>query len=242
MTFAVGIRVREGLVALADTHVVVGGERSLKAKLSLVDHLERPVFVMTSGLRAVSDKVVLRVQDDLASRPQPFDRLHELTTAFGEHLRRVHEEDGPALRAGGLTLNTHMVIGGQLGGDRQPELFHVYPEGNWVVATEDAPCFVIGRSPYGKPILDRLLRYETAIELAATVAYLAFDATRASSVDVGFPIDVLIADAREPTVRRYHATDFEAANAYWNERLHSALAHFPLRWTPPTTTKAPPHP
>jgi len=235
MTFAVGIRVREGLVAMADTQVVGGGERSLKAKLALVDHLDRPVFVMASGLRSVRDKVVLRVQDELSERPQPFGRLHELVTAFGEHLRRVHDEDGPALRASGLTFNTHAVIGGQLADDRQPELFHVYPEGNWVVATEDAPSFVIGRTAYGKPILDRLLRYETGIDLAATVAYLAFDATRACVVDVGFPIDVLIGDTETPTVRRYHASDLETADAYWDERLHSALTKFPLRWSAPTT-------
>lgn len=229
-------------MALADTQVVRGGERSLKAKLALVEHLDRPVFVMTSGLRSVRDKVVLRVEDDLAERPQPFGRLHELATAFGEHLRRAHDEDGPALRASGLTFNTHVVIGGQLPEDRQPELFHVYPEGNWVVATEDAPCFVIGRSAYGKPILDRLLRYDTDIDLAATVAYLAFDATRACAIDVDFPIDVFIGDTETPSVRRYHATDLETADAYWDERLHSALAHFPLRWSPPTTTKATPHP
>ncbi len=242
MTFAVGIRVREGLVALADTQVVVGGERSRKAKLSLVDHLDRPVFVMTSGLRSVRDKVVLRVQDDLAARPQPFGRLHELVTAFGEHLRRVQDEDGPALQASGLTFNSHTLIGGQLSEDRQPELFHVYPEGNWVVATEDAPCFVIGRSAYGKPILDRLLRFETGIDLAATVAYLAFDATRASVVDVDFPIDVLVGNETTPPVRRYHATDLETADAYWDERLHSALTQFPLRWSSPTPTEGPPHP
>jgi len=242
MTFAVGIRVREGLVALADTQIVGGGERSLKAKLALIEHLDRPVFVMASGLRSVRDKVVLRVQDDLAARPQPFARLHELATAFGEHLRRVHDEDGPALRASGLTFNSHAVIGGQLSEDRQPELFHVYPEGNWVVATEDAPFFVIGRSAYGKPILDRLLQYETSIDLAATVAYLAFDATRACVVDVDYPIDVLIGDESTPTVRRYQATDLEAADAYWNERLHAALTQFPLRWSTPTTMRGTPRP
>ena len=242
MTFAVGIRVRDGLVALADTQVVVGGERSRKAKLSLVDHLDRPVFVMTSGLRSVRDKVMVRVEDDLAARSQPFGHLHELVTLFGEHLRRVQDEDGPALQASGLAFNAHAVIGGQLPEDRRPELFHVYPEGNWVVATEDAPCFVIGRSSYGKPVLDRLLHYETTVENAATVAYLAFDATRACVVDVDFPIDMHIGDDRSPAVRRYDATDLEAAEAYWNERLHSALAEFPFRWSPPTTTEGMPRP
>lgn len=242
MTFALGIRVSQGLVALADTKVVVGGERSSKAKLTLFEGLGDRAFVMTSGLRSVRDKVVLRVEDDLADRSKPFDRLHELVTAFGDHLRRVRDEDGPSLQASGLTFNTHAVIGGQLADDLRPELFHVYPEGNWVFATEDTPSFVIGRSTYGKPILDRFLRYDTPIDLAATVGYLAFDATRASVVDVDFPIDVLIDETATTTIRRYDAADLDVADAYWDAQLRDALARFPLRWTAPTTTEGTPLP
>ena len=67
MTFCVGVRVTEGLVALADTQIVRGGEVSSKAKLSLHRHDDRDLFVMTSGLRSVRDKVVVRLDDRLAA-------------------------------------------------------------------------------------------------------------------------------------------------------------------------------
>ena len=73
MTFCVGIRVREGLVALADTQIVRGQEFSNKAKLSLLEHAGSAIFLMTSGLRSIRDKAVLRLEDELAALPSPHD-------------------------------------------------------------------------------------------------------------------------------------------------------------------------
>ena len=83
MTFCVGVRVHDGLVALADTQIVRGGEVSSKAKLSLHDHGDHPFFVMTSGLRSVRDKVVMRLEDAAG------DALDEPLTAAppGRHRR-----------------------------------------------------------------------------------------------------------------------------------------------------------
>ena len=139
MTFCVGVRVREGLVGLADTQIVKGGEVSSKAKLSLHEHGGHPFFVMTSGLRSVRDKVVLRLEDALGTLGEPLSRLHEVATAFGDELRNVRDEDGPSLEASGLRFNLHGIIGGQLTDDDEPALFMIYPEGNWVIATDDPP-------------------------------------------------------------------------------------------------------
>ena len=146
MTFCVGVRVHEGLVALADTQIVRGGEVSSKAKLSLHEHDGRRFFVMTSGLRSVRDKVVLRLEDGLAAPTQPIRRLHQVVTAFGDELKAVRAEDGPSLEASGLRFNLHAIIGGQLADDEEPALFMVYPEGNWITATDDSPSFIIGRT------------------------------------------------------------------------------------------------
>ena len=68
VTFCVGVRVRGGLVGLADTQIVKGGEVSSKAKLSLHQHGGHQFFVMTSGLRSVRDKVVVRLEDALGGK------------------------------------------------------------------------------------------------------------------------------------------------------------------------------
>ena len=231
MTFCVGVRVREGLVALADTQIVKGGEVSSKAKLSLHEHDGRPLFVMTSGLRSVRDKVVLRLEDGLAARAEPFRRLHHVVTAFGDELKAVRAEDGPSLEAGGLRFNLHAIIGGQLADDDEPALFMVYPEGNWVTATDDSPSFIIGRTAYGKPILDRLLDADTPLPQAVALAYLAFDATRASAVDVEFPIDVVVWVDGELREQRFEAADLAEVHDFWHLQLRVALAELPTVWS-----------
>ena len=142
-----------GLVGLADTQVVKGAEVSSKSKLSLHAHGGHRFFVMTSGLRSVRDKVVLRLEDSLDDLGTPMARLHQVASAFGDELRNVRAEDGPSLSQAGLRFNLHAIIGGQLCGDEEPALFMVYPEGNWVLATDDAPSFLVGRTSYGKPII-----------------------------------------------------------------------------------------
>ncbi len=223
MTFCIGVRVREGLVALADTQIVKGGEVSSKAKLSLHEHDGRPLFVMTSGLRSVRDKVVLRLEDELAARAQPFRRLHHVVTSFGDELKSVRAEDGPSLEAGGLRFNLHAIIGGQLADDDEPTLFMVYPEGNWVTATDDSPSFIIGRTSYGKPILDRLLDADTPLPHAVALAYLAFDATRASVVDVEFPIDVVVWVDGQLREQRFEAAELAEVHDFWHLQLRVAL-------------------
>jgi putative proteasome-type protease len=232
VTFAVGIRVEEGLVGLADTRVVRGHQTSSKGKLSVLDHGGGHAFVMTSGLRSIRDKTFVRTEEELATRIVPCARLHELVTCYGDQLKRVRAEDDAALAAGGLSFDSHAIIGGQLEGDATPELFLVYPEGNWVMATTDAPSFIIGRSVYGKPIVDRLLHFDVPLAQAIAVAYLAFDATRTSAIDVDYPFDMVVIDTpdQRPTVERFEAFDLADAERHWHGRLAAALQDFPTEW------------
>ena len=116
MTFCIEIRVRDGLVALADTQIVRGEEVSRKAKLSLLCHEGRPAFLMASGLRSIRDKAVIRFEDELATVGPPHARLYQLVTAFGDQLKRVKDEDGPALESSGLRFNLHAIVGGRYPG------------------------------------------------------------------------------------------------------------------------------
>ena len=232
MTFCVGIKVEQGLVALADTQIVKGGERLSKGKLALVHHRAQQLFIMTSGLRSVRDKTVIYLEEKLAEEALGFERLYQVAQSFGEQLRRVRQEDEAALAQGGLSFNLHAIIGGQLDGDPTPTLFYIYPEGNWIEATSDSPYFILGRTLYGRPILDRLLAAGTPITQALGLAYLAFDATRTSVIDVAFPIDVIVFD---PSTRSLHQQRFDepalaSAAAWWQQRLGVALGEFPMDW------------
>ena len=56
--------------------------------------------------------------------------------------------------AAGPTLRATLIVGGQIAG-QPPEIYLVYPEGNYVAATWETPFLQLGEFKYGKPILSR---------------------------------------------------------------------------------------
>ncbi|EMI45593.1 proteasome-type protease [Rhodopirellula sp. SWK7] len=232
MTFCVGIKVAEGIVALADTRIVKGSEQVNKQKLAEFQHAGQSLFTMTSGLRSVRDKTITYVDETLRNEESTRDRLYQFANLFGEQLRRVKTEDGPSLAATNHSFNLHAIIGGRLMADDSPQLFYVYPEGNWVEAAVDSPYFMIGRTYYGKPILDRLLRYETPLSSAVALAFLAFDATRTSVTDVDYPIDLAVLANHESTPRfqRFTEAELSSVSSQWTQALTESLANLPMQW------------
>lgn len=232
MTFCIGICVREGVVALADSRIVVGSIQNNKHKLAELPHANGSLFTMTSGLRSVRDKALTYLREKLDQDSVPVDRTYKIANAFGDQIRRVRLEDEESLIAGGLRINSHAIIGGQLTKDKAPQLYYVYPEGNWIESAVDSPYFIIGRTSYGKPILDRLLDFETPIRRALALALLAFDATRTSVTDVDGPIDVAVlrSDTSTMTMRRFEDSDFAESTRWWNNALKESLNAMPTPW------------
>jgi len=232
LTFCIGIQVRGGIVALADTRIVRGSEQVNKQKLAEFQHNDASLFTMTSGLRSVRDKTLVLVEESLRDLKQPIDRLYQFVNLFGDQLRRVKVEDGTSLVSAGLQFNLHAIIGGCLSCDPDPQLFYVYSEGNWLAASVDSPYFIIGRTSYGKPILDRLLTYETSLQSALALALLSFDATRTSVNDVDYPIDVAIqtSGSRRPIFRRFTEKDVQSTSDWWSELLSRSLDVIPMDW------------
>ena len=232
MTFCVGIKVAEGIVALADTRIVKGSEQVNKQKLAEFQHAGQSLFTMTSGLRSVRDKTITYVDETLRNEENTRDRLYQFVNLFGDQLRRVKIEDGPSLEATNHSFNLHAIIGGRLIADNSPQLFYVYPEGNWVEAAVDSPYFMIGRTYYGKPILDRLLRYGTPLSSAVALAFLAFDATRTSVTDVDYPVDVAVVANHEtsPRFQRFSEAELAPVAAQWTQALTHSLAQLPMQW------------
>jgi putative proteasome-type protease len=229
MTFCLGIRVRGGLVALADTKIVKGEEKLTKSKLSLTTSDGRQWWLMTSGLRSVRDKTVTYLEQKLKHDHAPVQNLFEIANLFGEQLRRVRLEDEQALQSGNLHFNLHAIIGGQLEQDSSTKMYYIYPEGNWIECNEDSPYFIIGRTHYAKPILDRLLRFDTDLQHAAALAFLGFDATRACVTDVGYPVDMVVHQSPSYVVhQRFEATDLMDVSQWWNQTLRNALHDFPM--------------
>lgn len=234
MTFCVAAKVDSGLVALADTRIVKGSEQSRKGKVAHVFHSDGNLFFMTSGLRSVRDKTSIYFEASLAEKQKgEICHLFEVANLFGECLRRVKDEDGPSLAAANLSFNLHAIIGGKFSADKTPCLFYIYPQGNWVEATADAPYHMIGQTSYGKPILDRLLNTGCSLSETLALLFLAFDGTRASVIDVGFPIDCIVLDGVSGALKRqrFTMTELQETTHWWTNTLQAALANFPLEWS-----------
>jgi putative proteasome-type protease len=193
MTFCLAMRVEDGLVGIADTRVISGSECITAKKVSVYHEEQAAFFVMSSGLRAVRDKALTYFEEIIEDAEQPlFGRLFRVANLFAEQIRRVATEDKQSLEDSGFRFNIHALIGGQLSKDREHKLFLLYPEGNWVEISRGTPYHIIGASGYGKPVLDRTLKYEDPMRFALKVGCLAFDSTRISAADVDFPVDVVL--------------------------------------------------
>jgi putative proteasome-type protease len=231
MTFCLGIRVEDGLVALADTRVTSGNEVITAHKITVFQKDGYAMFIMTSGLRSVRDKTLTYFEDYINRQPQPFDRLFKAVNGFAEQLRRVAAEDKDALAEAGMYFDMNALIGGQMSNDKEHLLYLVYPQGNWVEIGKGTPYQIIGTPAYGKPILDRTLKYSDSLKFALKVGVLAFDSTRISAADVDWPLDVAIYFGNEFRIleHRYQQNDLLELSSWWGERLRRSVNEVPAK-------------
>lgn len=232
MTFCLGIRVRDGLVGLADTRVTSGNEVITARKVSTFHQGKRSVFIMTSGLRSVRDKALTYFDDAWSRTDASCDRLFKVVNLFAAQLRKVAEEDREFLERSGLAFNLHALVGGQCENDPDHKLYLVYPQGNWVEVGEGTAYSIIGASGYGKPVLDRTLKPQDPMRFALKVGFLAFDSTRISAADVDFPIDVMLYSKGSFRMieHRFEKADLMEISNWWQDRLRQSVNELPRQW------------
>src|ERR1700733_6464725 len=190
MTYCLGIKVKEGLLAIANTRITSGTATTVKKKITIQQKDGFSLFIMTSGLRSVRDKALVYFNELLETTE--YNKLYKAVNAFGEQIKRVAQEDKASLEKAGFKFDLNTIIGGQLKNDEEHKLFLLYPEGNWVELGQGAPYVVIGNSGHGKAILNRTVKEDSSMKLALKAGFLSFDSTRVSSSNVGFPIDVVL--------------------------------------------------
>ena len=233
MTFCLGMKVQDGLIGIADTRVTTGMECITARKVSIHQHGRHSMFLMTSGLRSVRDKAVTYFEEVIGESDETFDKLYKAVNVLATQIRRVAEEDREPLDKSGLPFNLHALVGGQLENDPEHKLYLLYPAGNWVEVSEGTPYCIIGESGYGKPLLDRVLRYESSMDLALKVGFLAFDATRTSSTSVEYPLDVVAyrTDTFDIVESRFEKEDLLNSSAWWQARIADSVDQLPAQWT-----------
>jgi putative proteasome-type protease len=234
------MKVKEGLVGVADTRITTGSECITSKKLTIHQHRQHSMFLMTSGLRSVRDKAVTYFQEVIEE--ENFDKLYKAVNAFGEQVRRAYREDKESLEESRFHFNLHALVGGQLENDPEHKLFLLYPQGNWVEVGQGSPYHIIGNSGYGKPLLDRVLRYESTMKLALKAGFLAFDATRTSSNDVEYPLDIVLyyRDSFNIIEHRFGKDDLQSVSFWWQDRIAHSIKDLPDDWVELVFSKLPP--
>ncbi|MDH5762786.1 MAG: peptidase [Nitrospinota bacterium] len=233
MTFCVGIKIADGIIALADSRITSGGVQTLARKVTLHQKPNQSLFLMTSGLRSVRDKALTYFEETINESGQQFDKMYKAVNHYTDQIRKVAEEDKSSLEESGLSFDLHSLMGGQLAKDKEHKLYLIYPQGNWVEITNETPYQIIGEGGYGKPILDLGLNHNSSPITALKVGFLAFDATRRSATGVGFPIDVIYYKKNSFKFSEYQYDKEEMLEvcAWWRENLTRSLEELPANWT-----------
>lgn len=225
MTFCLGMKCEEGLLAIADTRITSGTEASLAKKITVHQGEQHAMFILTSGLRSIRDKAITYFEERLDEDKPGLLKMYEAANALAAEVRRVHDEDSRWLVEGGLSFDLHCIIGGQLAEDDEPHLYLLYPEGNWIEVRTGTPYVIIGESRYGKPILDRVWSHEQPLRNALRDGLLAFDATVTSASDVDPPLDTVLYlnNSYQMTEHRFEADSLRPLREFWSERVREAV-------------------
>jgi putative proteasome-type protease len=243
MTYCVGLYLRDGLVLLSDTRTNAGVDHvSTFSKMHVVEAPgDRVIALLTAGNLATTQSVVNLLQEGVEIGGAT-ETLLDVPTMFraaqlvGAAVRQVWKIDGPALQQQNVSFDVSMLLGGQIHG-RPARMYQIYAAGNFIESTAESPFLQIGEHKYGKPILDRAVRHEMAIEDGIKLALISMDSTLRSNLTVGLPVDLLVyrTDALAVSLRRRIQEDdeyFRMIRERWSAALREAYKGIPSPgWT-----------
>ena len=222
MTYCLALKLRTGLVFASDSRTTAGVDYiSTYRKMHVFRPTEdRMLVLLASGNLATTQEVLDNLRRDLAAD----DSRENLRTCryffeaahyIGSVLRKIVAYHAEALKQGGADSRASLIVGGQILG-QAPELYLVYPEGNYVAATEETPFLQLGEFKYD----------------GARLALISFDAAMKSNLSVGPPVELAIYP-RDTLAFSQHVTLEEESSALrgvcsaWNSELKAAFGKLP---------------
>ena len=236
MTYCLGIKTREGLVLASDSRSNASYDQvNVCRKMhTFVQPGERVFVLLTSGSLSCSQSIItlLRRDFDRGVGLGSAETFYDAARVVGDQVRRVSAIDRQALEQDEYKFNVHILMAGQIRGEPH-DLYLIYPQGNPLRATEDSPFLQIGECKYGRPILDRGIKFDlTTLDDAARYALISLDSTMRSNVTVGPPIDLLVYaldDFRIGRQRRFSEKDPDLLSVkdHWESSLRKAIQELP---------------
>lgn len=245
MTYCLAIHTQQGLVFCSDSRTNAGTDHvSVYSKMHTFGRPgERFFTLLSAGNLATTQSVVKRITSDIAQgKPFNLDSIGTMQEAVdyigivSSSVQRQQAERDTAQ----TNFEATFIFGGQIAG-APPELFMVYPQGNYIHESDEHPFLQIGEIKYGKPILDRVIKRDIGLEAAARCALVSMNSTIRSNVTVGHPVELMIysrdslCEGRRMTLNE--DTPFaRALSDRWNAGLLQALDGLPrFAWEPQVT-------
>lgn len=237
MTYCVGLLLNEGMVLLSDTRTNAGFDNIAiyKKMFTFEEPGERIVAILTAGSLSVTQTTIARLKEAIHD-PEATEESSILKAPtmlmvaeiIGNMLAQVRLDIDEKLSAMKQSASASMIVAGQRRGGEM-RMFLIYPEGNFIEATEDTPFLQIGEHKYGKPILDRVVKPETSLADAQKAVLLSMDSTLRSNLSVGMPLDLAVIERDGCCIasrRRIEAGDenFRAMSEAWSRALREGFS------------------
>jgi putative proteasome-type protease len=241
MTYCVGIINRFGIVMASDSRTNAGVDY-ISAYKKLFDFSlpgERVIMICASGNLSITQGVITKLHRDIQHQEE--NNLHTITNMcdiaryIGNKTREIQEQDRRWLEQDKIDFRCNFLLGGQLK-EEEPQLYLIYPQGNYIKATQETPFLQIGETKYGKPILDRTIAYDTPLEDVAKCALLSIDSTMKSNISVGPPIHLKMYETDSLIIR--HTLELRLGARYlakirklWEDSVRKAFEEMPnIEW------------
>lgn len=228
------------MVLLSDTRTNAGFDNIsiYKKMFTFEDPGKRIIVILTAGSLSVTQTVIAKLEE--ATEVDPIDGEHsifrpsstlQVAEMIGALLSSVTNDIQSKLDRMNQSASASLIVAGQSKGGKQ-RLFLIYPEGNFIEATDDTPFLQIGEHKYGKPILDRVIQRKTSLDDARKAALLSMDSTLRSNLSVGMPLDLAIIKNGALTLhehKRIEAGDpvFSAMSEAWSIALRQSFSAVP---------------
>lgn len=239
MTYCVGLKLNSGLVFMSDTRTNAGVDNVSTFKKMHTWEVpgDRVITLLTAGNLATT-QAVISMLDERSKAPE--DRnpsvleapsMFRIAGIVGEVLKDVIQANANVGQKSDSAFSATMIIGGQIKG-MDPRIFLVYPEGNFVEATDDTPFFQIGEAKYGKPILVRAYDPDMDFEEAVKLLLVSFDSTVKSNLSVALPFDVQTYETDSLKVgHQVRITEtnphYKSISDNWSDALREAFVSLP---------------
>ena len=234
MTYCLAMRLHEGLIFLADTRTNAGVDNvgTYRKQHVIAPGPDRLFVIESAGNLATTQEVLDRIRRDLAHAGDheslgSVDHLFEAALYLGRLSREVALAHKPALDAAGADGTATFILGGQIAGE-DPDILLVYPEGNYIRASDELPFLQIGETKYGKFLLEMAAHSEVDGVTATKIALGSMMSTARANLSVGPPYDLAIyragsfkldeirIDAASPLLAELHDT--------WEKQIRAGFA------------------